>query len=136
MVESALFGLAASGFGISAETPLFPSSQLCQQIRRSREMPTCILFFCRTCWYHSPVFPWQAGVIWSQDISSTSKHSWALSSNGSYKEMLSNVKLSTKLCCLPHCNTHLSSPRQVRVLSQEIPQKASFELKTVPEGSL
>jgi len=45
VLESALFGVAASGFGISAETPLYPSSWSCQQIRRSREVPACTLFF-------------------------------------------------------------------------------------------
>jgi len=45
VVESALFVVAASGFGISAETPWFQSSGPCQQIRGSRELPTHILFF-------------------------------------------------------------------------------------------
>ena len=42
VVESAVFGVTASGFRISAGT-FVPSSGPCQQIRGSMEAPTCIL---------------------------------------------------------------------------------------------
>jgi len=51
VVESALFGVAASGFGISAETPLFPSSL--QTDKREQGCAHLHPVFYRIEWYHS-----------------------------------------------------------------------------------
>jgi len=62
VVESDLLGVAATGSGISAETPLFPSSGPCQQIRGSRDAHLHPVFHGAR-WHRSPVLPHQTGAI-------------------------------------------------------------------------
>jgi len=101
----------ASGFGISAETPLFPSSGPCQKIRGNREVPTCVLSFTG----HDgiiPQFPCTKLELFGHrpDLLPENTPEHNLPEANSFKEMLSDVQLSIHSCQLPHGNTHLSSP--------------------------
>ena len=78
-------------------------------------------------WYHSPVSHSKLELFGhSSDLLPVNTPEHSIPESNSSKEMLSNVKLFTPWCWLPQGNTHLSSKS---VLSQEMPQKASFEPK-------
>ena len=90
-------------------------------------MPICILFFTG----HNGIIPQFSHTnlgLFSHmpDLLPVNTPERSLPEANSSKEMLSNGKLSTQWCRLPHGNTHFSSKS---VLTQEVPQKASFEPK-------
>ncbi len=106
VVESDLLGVAATGSGISAETPLLSSSGPCQQIWGSRDAHLHPVFH-RARWYCSPVFTHQAGAIRPElPPVTTPEHSIpeAKSSGGRCFQM------STKWCWLSHGSTHHLPP--------------------------
>ena len=94
-------------------------------------MSICILFF--------TVFHTKLGLFSHRpDLPPVTTLEHSLPEASSSKEMLSNVKLSTQWCSLPHGNTHLSSKsqsyRKKCLRKQALSQKTKKDLYKIPYG--